>query len=144
MKNKITKLGVMAVRRNPLIADLFHRVKYVEKMGTGLQRINDSCQKRNIGVKIETNGYFKIRFEQLNPKVGEKVGEELSQNQDKILMLIRKNSGISAKILSEKIGISSRKIESNISILKSKKILKRIRSCQGWILGSGRVINYEL
>jgi len=39
------KLGTISIRRNPLIADLFHRVKLVEKMGTGIKRIKDECKK---------------------------------------------------------------------------------------------------
>ncbi len=45
--------------------------------------------------------------------------------------MIKNKPSISAKDLSEKIGISSRKIETNIAILKNKGFLKRVGSAKG-------------
>jgi len=51
-------------------------------------------------------------------KVGEKVGEDLTKNQLKIIDFINKNNKITAKQLAKKIKISDRKIEENIKKLK--------------------------
>ena len=64
-------------------------------------------------------------------KVGEKVGEKLSQNQAKIIELIKRNPVISAQDLSGMVGISQRKIEENISKLKEKGRLRRIGPDRG-------------
>ena len=50
-------------------------------------------------------------------KVGEKVGEILTENQQKIISLMQLNNHISAREISLKIGISQRKIEENIGKL---------------------------
>jgi predicted HTH transcriptional regulator len=50
--------------------------------------------------------------------VAEKVGEKLSDNQKSILKLITTNKYISAKEIAFKIGISQRKVETNIAKLK--------------------------
>jgi ATP-dependent DNA helicase RecG len=64
-------------------------------------------------------------------KVGEKVGEILSDNQQKIIKLIRLNNHISARELSSELAISQRKVEENISKLKEKGKLKRLGPAKG-------------
>ena len=57
--------------------------------------------------------------------------EGLVENQKKILILIKENSKISKRELSEKIGISTTAIDKNITTLKKKKIIKRVGSAKG-------------
>jgi len=64
-------------------------------------------------------------------KVGEKVGEKLTENQQKILTIIAEKSRISASELAVIVGISKRKIEENISKLKSKGLLERVGADKG-------------
>ena len=62
--------------------------------------------------------------------VGNKVGN-LTQNQIMIVELMKVNSKISAKKLSEEVGISIRKIEENISKLKKLDIINRVGGTRG-------------
>jgi len=64
-------------------------------------------------------------------KVGEKVGESLTKNQRLIIKNMVENPNVSARNLSDIIGISKRKIEENISKLKKKELIKRIGSPRG-------------
>ena len=64
-------------------------------------------------------------------RVGEKVGEKLTQNQQSIIQEIIHNQSVSARELSEIVGISSRKIEENIKKLKVQGKLKRIGPAKG-------------
>jgi len=133
------KLGTLAVRRNPLIADLFHRIHFVEKMGSGIKRIREECRKHgNVRFEVETNGYFVAKFKLgkrliagVGEKVGEKVGENLSGNQQAILRIISENRFVSIKELSKKIGIAEKNIEVNLAKLKEKGLLKRIGPDKG-------------
>jgi len=61
----------------------------------------------------------------------EKVGEKLSQNQQSIIEEIIHNPYVSARELSEIVGISSRKIEENIKKLKDGGVVKRIGPAKG-------------
>jgi len=61
----------------------------------------------------------------------EKVGEKLSQNQQSIIEEIIHNPYVSARELSEIVGISSRKIEENIKKLKDRGVVKRIGPAKG-------------
>jgi len=83
------KLGTIAVRRNPLIADLFHRIGYVEKMGTGLKRIKEECKKYKAKLKIETNGdsYAFINDKRLKEKDSIDGVQIIKIYQDKVEVL---------------------------------------------------------
>jgi ATP-dependent DNA helicase RecG len=63
-------------------------------------------------------------------KVTIKVTDKVTKNQAKILEEMRKNAYITTNELSIRIGISARKIKSNISKLKEKGLLKRIGSAK--------------
>ena len=69
--------------------------------------------------------------EKVGKRVGDKVGENLTENQSLIIKNMVKNPNISARDLSDIIGISQRKIEENISKLKKKGILERIGPAKG-------------
>jgi len=71
-------------------------------------------------------------------KVGEKVGEKLTENQHIILNQMQNDPYISAKVLANKVGISVRKIETNIKKLKDLEFIKRIAPAKG---GHWEVIN---
>ena len=64
-------------------------------------------------------------------KVGNKVGNRLTENQKKVIALIRNDSKISAQRLSERVGISKRKIEENLAKLKRMGVLRRVGGTRG-------------
>lgn len=91
-------------------------------------------------VRYEWNSYVKVVFllekenssvNRLAGKVGEKVGESLTQNQITILGKLQANPSLSAKRLAVQLGISQRKTEENLAKLKSKGLLKRIGPAKG-------------
>ncbi|MEA1955906.1 MAG: winged helix-turn-helix transcriptional regulator, partial [Campylobacterota bacterium] len=65
-------------------------------------------------------------------KVGNKVGNTLTDNQLKIIESIENNSKISAVKLSNIVGISRRKIEENLAKLKELNLLKRVGGTRGY------------
>ena len=76
-----------------------------------------------------------LKLQEENSKVGERVGEKvginLTENQKEIIGYMIENPKISAKKLSELVGISSRKIEENIKKLKDENIIERIGANRG-------------
>ncbi len=42
----LADLGHKSIRRNALIADLLHRIDFIEKAGTGIKRIRDGVRKQ--------------------------------------------------------------------------------------------------
>ncbi|MFH1968772.1 MAG: ATP-binding protein [Verrucomicrobiota bacterium] len=63
-----------AIRRNALIADLLHRIEFIEKAGTGIRRIRDEVREQGCPeTEFETNGFFTAIFRP-NPDVRAQVG----------------------------------------------------------------------
>jgi len=150
-------------RRNPNIADLFHRMRYMERRGSGLKKIVNETKTlsgydekflpafystvssftvvlKNVnytGVKGDGRGAdFGDRF---GDNFGDRFGDKLSEIQIKILELMCKDETISAKSIAENIGITPRGVESNISALKKKGIIERTGTPKNgrWIVKEG-------
>ena len=130
-------------RRNPVIADLFHRMKYMERRGSGLKKIVNETKKLpgySDAFKPEfysTASSFKVVLKNVNytdgqkADVGIKVGINdginvgINETQKKIIDLITSNPIITADELSDAVGITKRRIESNISQLKKAGLIER-------------------
>ncbi len=137
---KPKEFGTKSVLRNPNIADLLNRVKYVEKMGTGINKIKDLLKRAGLPEPVfKFTTFFTIVFKRptkikkdLNKqRLVEGLVEGLVENQKKMLILIKKNPKISKRELSIKIGISTTAIDKNITTLKKKKFIKRVGPDKG-------------
>ena len=118
-------------RRNELIAEMFHKVHFVEKWGKGISLILSKEPTANFK---EIGRQFIAVFKRKgvkSEKLGEKVTEKVTENQKTILDNIYKNGLITIKELSAIVSISERKIKENISKLKKKGLLKRIGPAKG-------------
>jgi ATP-dependent DNA helicase RecG len=70
----LADLGRKSIRRNALIADLLHRIDFIEKAGTGIKRIRDEVREQGCPQpEFETNGFFTAIFRP-NPDVRAQVG----------------------------------------------------------------------
>ena len=60
----IEKLGSRSVRRNRLIADLLqHRAKYINRVGSGFDRMQQSlAENSNPPLEVSTTNFFNLRF----------------------------------------------------------------------------------
>jgi ATP-dependent DNA helicase RecG len=128
-----------SILRNPIIAHTLYLSKEIERWGSGIRRIYEECEKENVKVEFKKlKSGFVVVFSRME-RVGEKVGEKLTENQKKIIDFIQKEPTISAKELSKLLGISQRKIEDNLSKLKDKGLLRRIGADRGgyWKVAGG-------
>jgi len=99
-------LGKTVFRRNHIIADLFARIHFGEKMGTGFERIKKICEKENAPFpEIEFNdNYFYVTFKQSREYLKLTSGEEKyvpghvpenvpeKRREDMLLMMKKKQS----------------------------------------------------
>lgn len=59
----LENLGKRSVRRNRLIADLLHRAKYAEKIGSGFDRMKGALsENNNPPLEISATNFFDVRF----------------------------------------------------------------------------------
>jgi len=111
------ELGTRSVRRNPLIADLLHRIALIEKAGTGIRRMmEDARQHKCPEPKFTVNGFFTATFwpnvglsRKIVPQVGEEVTGEVAGEVGTKLALSRHQVEILHDCVQEKslLGIMS-------------------------------------
>lgn len=73
---KFSDLGRKSIRRNVLIADLLHRITFIEKAGTGIKRMRDEAHDQHCPAPIfEESGFFTAIFYP-NPEVRAQAGDK--------------------------------------------------------------------
>jgi ATP-dependent DNA helicase RecG len=97
--------GKSSVRRNPIIADLFHRMGKVERMGSGIERMRELM--RDAGLKepvFEMDAFFRVTFYR-DPRYSlkadrfQKAGKKDGETGEKILREgVEKGGGRAEKI----------------------------------------------
>lgn len=126
--------------RNSLLFGLMQRMDLVEKIGSGLLRMNDMMAEYLLpNPKIEADdNWFNISFERPDlqkmsieerldkSRLGVKLGVKLGVNQTKILDSIKENPKITIIQLAVNLKISETTIENNIAKLKKANIVKRV------------------
>ncbi len=145
----VSEFGKRSVCRNPLIASLLLRCNYIEKMGTGIERIRAALEREHCPkVNIRFNTIFTLEFqrptylrtdekpeeamEKTRKQTREKASEKVSgKTSEKILRLAGANQYITISELAESIGVTTRSIERNIKILQAQGRLKRIGPAKG-------------
>ena len=117
---------VPSTRRNPVIADVFNRLGYMERKGSGFAKILDNYAFQ-INYTEEKKPYFRsdryqftVIMPNLNYNVTQYVTQDVTQDVTQadvytlILEMIKRNNKISAKQLAEKLGISIRTVRRKI------------------------------
>jgi ATP-dependent DNA helicase RecG len=140
---------MVSERRNELIAEMLHRVHFIEKWGRGIKLIlskEPDTKFSEVGTKFITTFKRKSfiednqKLEKGKEKTAQKTTKKrLVESQQRVLELTKENPNISKKELSEIIGISTTAIDKNIQQLKKKGLLKRIGPDKGgyWEIVNG-------
>ena len=134
---KPSDFGRKSVARNPLIASLLSRINYIEKVGTGINRIKQAvAENERSSVEFSFDGVFSVVFRKLSeiPAEREAVeGSEITVRETvgKILEAIRDNPTITREELSQVTDLSIRGVEWNLARLKKEGKIKRIGPDRG-------------
>ena len=128
------ELGKKSVTRNPLLAAMFLRAEYIEKLGTGINRIQQAMTEAgHPRADFEINYFFSASFprgyessEKMSGKTSGKMSGKMSgKTSEAIIKLIKSNNKITMPEMAEMIGVTERSIERNIEQLRKKGIIKR-------------------
>jgi len=80
----LSDLGRKAVRRNALIADLLHRIDFIEKAGTGVKRIRDEAREGGYPEPVwEADGFVTAIFRP-NPTVRAAAGAQFGPSTPQV------------------------------------------------------------
>ena len=139
---KVEDFGKRTLARNPLIAALLNRAKYIEKLGTGIQRMRQEMTAAGLP-KPEFNfdDFFTIVLKRIH--VPEKtISASLnvsSKRRERMMYLLKQlqtENGLNIKEAAEKLGIIEKSIRQDLILLDKK----------GWIISAGTTSNrtYQL
>jgi len=131
---------IKSERRNPVIADLFHRMRYMERRGSGLKKIVNETKKLpgyKDGLKPEfysTDTSFTVILKNVNYDAdGINVGKDVGLNvglkrTSQVLNLIKENDAITTEEMATIFGVTERTIERDLSYLKKENKIRRVGS----------------
>jgi len=125
--------GKKSVLRNPNIANLLHRAGYIEKMGTGINKMRGLVADAGLPpIDFEFGTFFTATFrrpERLQRDV-ENVGVKGKRLPRilKVLEIIGRGEPLSDTYLAETFRVTERTIERDLSLLKQKGVIEFIGS----------------
>lgn len=119
----IADIGSM--RRNPVIADLFHRMKYMERRGSGLKKIMNETAKlpgysealkpefysdgTSFRIVLKSANYGEDVSDKVSDKMSDKMSDKLNAREQEfylaILKLLNEQSFVTTKVISDNIAM---------------------------------------
>ena len=128
------QFGRISLARNPLLANLSYRVKYAEKIGSGIKRVQSLMNKR---VKFDiSSGWFRVilirKSSQKTAKKQPKSSQKMKKSQRKQLILNRIAEGkFTKREFAAEIGMNVSTIERDIKELKKERKIQYEGSSRG-------------
>lgn len=131
--------NIESQRRNPIIADLFHRLIFMERRGSGLRDIVAETAKLpgySEEMKpqfVSTNSSFRVIIKNVNycpENYNEPINEpiKLTGREKMVLQLIKENAEITRKEMVYQMQCSESTVKRAIDGLINKNIIQRIGS----------------
>ena len=124
--------------RNPNLANIFYRLKYVESFGTGIGRIIQSYDNYNKKpIFVDTDNAFNVTLYNVNyVENHEKTLPSNLTQEEKIVEYLKKNKKINRNIVEQLLDISSTRAKNILNNMCKNKLIVRV--------GSGKNIIYVL
>ena len=130
---------ISSIRRNPIICDLFSRLKFMERRGSGLRKIIDQYPADVVPLFRSTEQTFVVTLKNLNyGKVSMPTGTDggiengiddgIEKNSEKILNAILANPKITQKRLADETGFSVRTVARELKRLRDTDVIRRVGS----------------
>lgn len=133
---QLKDLGKKSKRRNEIIADIFSRLDFVEKLGTGINKMKRWMKEYGlVPPKIDINGFFTISFNRTKSvkNVGKKSVKNVGKEKRQLLILeiIAHNSSSTLRTIADELGVTEKTIERDIRQLKNKSKLRYVGPKRG-------------
>ena len=124
-------LGKISKRRNELIADLFHRMRKVERMGTGIRRMVSGMVTAGLPKpRFEYDAFFIITLRRSLKAAAAFTGRS-PKSSVKIIGMLQRNPGITIPEIAAELGLTTRAVKKNIASMKAAGAIKRIGPAKG-------------
>ena len=139
---------VPSKRRNPVLADVFARLDYMERNGSGIGKIIDACEfavnytDKKAPVFYSDRAQFRVTLSNLNyglsgdeeyeiDQTSQRLEEYKRRTEEVFLNTMRKNPNITGKELAKMLGISEDGVKYHLRKLKNKGLIERVGSARG-------------
>jgi ATP-dependent DNA helicase RecG len=140
--------GTMSIARNPVIANLLHRIDYIEKMGTGINRMRLAAEEAGVAEPEFTfDTFFRVTFKRMPLPVAADVvnvgnnvvnvgsGSDRGEADSIILSFITANPAMTLKELAEKLNLSERQVQRIMKRMRENGIVVREGGTRGrWVV----------
>ena len=129
-------------RRNPIIADIFNRLKYMERRGSGFKKIKEDYRVQYLYTDImaplfySDRDSFVLTLMNLNYKKGAEKGaekgaktqkaREVEERIEKIFKVIKENPEITQAEIMGKVEVSRKQVQNAVKVLAVQGKIKRI------------------
>ena len=124
------EFGTTSRLRNRLIADLLSRTIFMERVGTGIKRIKESCEKNKnkVEFKLAENDFFVImKSEPLNEPLNEPL-DKSEKRQTLIVNYLKGHNNAKRSELVDNLKIPLGTLKRDLNKLIKEKIIKKIGS----------------
>ena len=134
-------------RRNPVLADLFHRMRWMDRRGSGLKKIVNETKKlygysdKFVPEFYSTVSSFKVVLKNVNYYANQIIKHEndgglkrginggikrgLNEIQQNIINLLTKNPLITTREVADALGTTRRSVDYHIGKMKNEGIVER-------------------
>jgi ATP-dependent DNA helicase RecG len=124
----VEDFGRRTLARNPLIASLLNRVGYIEKLGTGIQRIKEAMKTADLPApEFEFNSFFTVVFrkeETISHRLAEMdVAPQRKERMDFILVELRVHQAIDVSKVAKKFKTSTANIRRDLRELEENGLI---------------------
>lgn len=116
-----SKLGTLSLARNLLIFDIFYRLRLIEKIGSGINRIKKVMKQAGLIVEFDVDDFFKVVFRRGN-------FEPLSEPLKPVVQYIEKNKSSTQGDIMQALHLSRATATRYISKLQKKGLIRRLGS----------------
>jgi ATP-dependent DNA helicase RecG len=117
--------GRRSYPRNRLLADVLSRTEFMEKAGTGIQRMREECLKNSNRIKIQFTDIFYDLTIFSNTYTPQKTPQK-EDTRSKIVKLMQEQPEITTTTIARELNISRDTVNEHISRLKKRGILERV------------------
>ena len=116
-------LGRRSLRRNRLIADILHRARYIERVGSGFDRMHHAlAENKNPPLEVNVTNFFNIRFFK---RVQEIDLQKISSRQLKIYHIFLEKKELTKRDLARILTISEDTALRELKVLMSHNLIKK-------------------
>ena len=139
--NKHLDENIPSIRRNPVLADIFARMKFMDRRGSGFDKIINGTNRlfndnenhvefyatgTHFSVIIYNANYNNVQSGVINGVINDALNGVINEHEKFVYILIKENNRMSISDIVEKTKISRRTVERIISNLKEKEIIERV------------------